>query len=116
MEDDIFEGINQIDPFANQSKVETKAERWIVLYDIRNPKRLKKVAKIMEFYGIRVQKSVFEIIAPSEVIERLRHRIQKVISLVDYVLYINICEKDWQNQQKYGCKISGHQDQKFIII
>ena len=34
--------------------------RWIVLYDIRNPRRLRRVARLMEGYGQRVQHSVFE--------------------------------------------------------
>ena len=30
---------------------------WIILYDIRDVKRLSKVAKVVESYGWRVQKS-----------------------------------------------------------
>lgn len=32
----------------------------LVVYDIASPKRLRNVAKIMQGYGVRVQKSVFE--------------------------------------------------------
>jgi len=32
----------------------------LVCYDIASPKRLKKVAKICESYGIRIQKSCFQ--------------------------------------------------------
>ena len=32
----------------------------IVAYDIREPKRLKRVAKCCERYGVRIEKSVFE--------------------------------------------------------
>ncbi len=109
-------GKEKINPFDPLKKINTKAAKWVVLYDIRNPKRLRKVAKIMEYYGIRVQKSVFEIFAEKDVIERLRHRIQKVIHVEDYVLYINICEEDWQNQLKYGLKTTGYQDKEFIIL
>jgi len=35
-------------------------ETWLILYDIRNEKRLRRIAKLMERYGERVQKSVFE--------------------------------------------------------
>ena len=34
--------------------------RYLVSYDIANPKRLRKVAKICESYGSRLQYSVFE--------------------------------------------------------
>lgn len=32
----------------------------LVVYDIANAKRLRKVARVMQAYGVRVQKSVFE--------------------------------------------------------
>ncbi len=32
----------------------------LAVYDIRDAKRLKKLAELMEYYGVRVQKSVFE--------------------------------------------------------
>ncbi|MCH8513847.1 MAG: CRISPR-associated endonuclease Cas2 [Kiritimatiellae bacterium] len=32
----------------------------LVVYDIASPKRLRKVAKVMQSFGVRVQKSVFE--------------------------------------------------------
>jgi len=33
---------------------------YLAVYDIADPKRLRRVAKVMEAYGNRVQKSVFE--------------------------------------------------------
>jgi CRISPR-associated protein Cas2 len=33
---------------------------WLVAYDISDPKRLYRVAKLMKRYGTRVQRSVFE--------------------------------------------------------
>lgn len=33
---------------------------YLVVYDISDPKRLRRIAKAMESYGNRVQKSVFE--------------------------------------------------------
>ena len=37
-----------------------KNYHWLILYDIRNVRRLAHVARIMESYAVRVQKSVFE--------------------------------------------------------
>jgi CRISPR-associated protein Cas2 len=34
--------------------------RYIVSYDVADPKRLRKVARILEGYGTRIQFSVFE--------------------------------------------------------
>jgi len=33
---------------------------WLACYDVRNDKRLRRVARIMQRYGNRIQKSVFE--------------------------------------------------------
>ena len=38
----------------------------IVAYDIADPKRLNHIAKFMKDYGVRVQKSIFELSFPSE--------------------------------------------------
>lgn len=34
--------------------------RYLVCYDISNPRRLRRVAKALEGYGVRLQLSVFE--------------------------------------------------------
>lgn len=34
--------------------------RYLVCYDVADPKRLRRVAKVMESYGTRIQFSVFE--------------------------------------------------------
>ena len=33
---------------------------YLAVYDIADPKRLRRIAKLMKRYGVRVQKSVFE--------------------------------------------------------
>lgn len=104
-----------INPFMNKN-INTKKSKWVILYDIRDPKRLRKVAKIMESYGIRVQKSVFEVFADVDLVKRLRYRIQKIILVDDYVLYINVCEEDWQKQMKYGSNAIGYEEKDFYIL
>lgn len=56
----------------------------VVTYDVNTEdsdgrRRLRKVAKICEAYGQRVQKSVFECSVTAPQMERLRHRLVKVI-------------------------------------
>jgi CRISPR-associated protein Cas2 len=77
-------------------------DKWLVIYDIRDIKRLRKVAKIMLDYGIRVQKSVFEIECNKDIIYKLKKAIHDIINENDFVVYFNICEKDWQKKLKYG--------------
>lgn len=78
-------------------------KHWLVIYDIADGRRLVKAAKIIEDYGVRVQKSVFEVDASDKTLSELRARIQKVIDPdKDFVVYFSICERDWQKQLKIG--------------
>ena len=77
-------------------------KNWLIIYDITNPKRLSKIAKILESYGIRVQKSVFELHAERKIIEIIRKKVNKIILDDDFIVYFDICEKDWQKREKYG--------------
>lgn len=66
----------------------------IVTYDISDPKRLARVAKIMKDYGVRVQKSIFEVTISPPVFEKMRARLEKVMDLAeDGVKYFSVCEK-----------------------
>lgn len=76
--------------------------RWIVLYDIFDIVRLRRVAKIMESYGVRVQRSVFEVKGTRRLIDVIRNRIDQVIEDPDSMVYIPLCEKDWEKVRRYG--------------
>ena len=93
-------------------------KHWLVIYDISDSKRLQKVAKIVEEYGVRVQYSVFEVYAGDKAIEELRRRIRGVIDEADdYVAYFDICERDWQKREKFGSgKVEVAQDKDFYIL
>ncbi len=76
---------------------------WLILYDIRDARRLRRVEKIVSSYAWRVQKSVFESDAPKETIEIMKYRLGYAIDEnEDFILIFNICEKDWQKKEKYG--------------
>lgn len=77
-------------------------KHWLVIYDVRDPRRLAKIAREMTHFGIRVQQSVFEIQAPEGLVRVLRKRVQKLMADEDYVVYFDICERDWQKREKYG--------------
>ncbi len=77
--------------------------KWVIIYDIADEQRLAKVAKTMEDYGVRVQKSVFEAVADLSTIQELRNKLAMIIHPEkDSVIYFDICESDWQKQMKYG--------------
>lgn len=66
----------------------------IVAYDIADPKRLLKIAKIMQDYGVRVQKSIFEVTLTGPLFREMKERIEKIICHEeDGVKYFTLCEK-----------------------
>ena len=64
---------------------------FIVTYDIRDPKRLRKVYKLMLGWGEHLQLSVFQCeLNPRELIE-LRAELAKLIRVtVDQVLFVDV--------------------------
>ncbi len=69
--------------------------RWIVLYDIRNPRRLRRVARLMEGYGQRVQHSVFECDLGEAELNRLQDRLQNLMDPTeDRIHCFPLCGKD----------------------
>ena len=78
-------------------------KHFLIVYDIRDGKRLRKVAKVVSSYAMRVQKSVFETDANDAVIAKLKRRLQKIIDEnADFVLFFELCERDWQKREKFG--------------
>lgn len=66
----------------------------IVAYDIADPKRLVKIAKIMCDYGVRVQKSIFEVSVTKGISTEMKVRIEEVIvDVEDGIKYFPVCEK-----------------------
>lgn len=79
--------------------------RYLCIYDIRHPKRLRRVAKIMEKFAIRVQYSVFEFEGNTTLMNLMRELLQEVIDHEeDSLMFFPLCEKDWQKRVGIGCK------------
>ncbi len=65
---------------------------YLVAYDIREPKRLRQVAKICKDYGIRVEYSVFECDLAEDVFDELwRRLIAAMDAEEDAILAYRIC-------------------------
>lgn len=67
------------------------AKWWLVSYDVRDPKRLRKCAKIMEGYGQRVQYSVFRCWMNRREMERLRWELTELLKPEDDIVLIPVC-------------------------
>ena len=77
-------------------------KHWLIIYDIRDVKRLSSIAKIMEGHGVRVQKSVFEAELAVSELDKLRGKIRKRMAAEDSVIFFDVCEADWQKRIKFG--------------
>lgn len=64
---------------------------WLVCYDVREPKRLRRCAKHMEGYGQRVQYSVFRCWMGKRKVERLRWELTELLTSEDKVMLIPLC-------------------------
>ena len=67
------------------------ARWWLICYDVRDPKRLRKCAKHMEGYGDRMQYSVFRCWLTQRQTERLRWELTELLRPEDDVLLIPLC-------------------------
>lgn len=63
----------------------------LIAYDVRDPKRLRRVAQTLEGYGTRVQYSLFRCRLDRETLEKLRWELAKILDPVDSLLVMPIC-------------------------
>ena len=67
-------------------------KKWrLVCYDIRDPKRYRKVFKILRGTGRSVQYSIFRCRLDDREAEKLRWRLAKVMDDVDSLLIVDLC-------------------------
>jgi len=89
----------------------------IVAYDIANPRRLNRVAKVIKDYGIRVQKSIFEVEVDRKCFDEMKTRVEKVIEpSEDGVKYFPVCEKCAGTLEIIGQGVYIEPDEEFYIL
>ena len=54
--------------------------RYVVAYDIEEDRVRLRISKLLERYGVRVQKSVFECELEEETLQHLKRRLQQELS------------------------------------
>jgi CRISPR-associated protein Cas2 len=65
--------------------------RYLVSYDISNPKRLRRVARVLEGFGVRLQYSVFECPLDGTRLAMLQAALQPIIKEdEDQVLFVSL--------------------------
>lgn len=64
---------------------------YLVSYDIRDPKRLRRVHKLMTVWGEPLQYSLFRIRMSSREYQRFRLELSKQVTDEDSLLFIRLC-------------------------
>ena len=80
---------------------------WLAWYDVSDEKRLRRVAAVMERYGLRVQKSVFECWLTDAKLRELRSEMEALLDPeADSLRFYTACET---------CRETGAADTNTII-
>lgn len=90
---------------------------YLAIYDIAEPRRLNRVAKILKDYGTRVQKSKFEIEVSDKTFLELCQRIEeKIDPAEDGVKYIPLCQTCRQKTEIIGQGSFIDPEQAFMVL
>lgn len=65
---------------------------YLFAYDVRDAKRLRRVAKLLEGYGTRVQYSVFRVRLDQITLEKLHWELNQQMAAEDDLLVIPLCD------------------------
>jgi len=89
----------------------------IVAYDIAEPRRLNKVADVIKDYGVRVQKSIFEVDVNGSSFTEMKARVEDVIEASeDGVKYFPLCEKCAGTVEIIGQGVFVDPDEEYYIL
>jgi CRISPR-associated protein Cas2 len=92
-------------------------DSYIVAYDISDPKRLRKVARCCEDFGVRKQYSVFLCRLSATDFVRLRSRLYDLIELdEDQVLFIPVCGKCVNAIEAIGRPTEAHDARDVVVV
>lgn len=89
----------------------------IVTYDVADPRRLNRVARIIKDYGTRVQKSKFEVTVDKSTFVEMKARIEDTIEPAeDGVKYFPVCEKCAGTLEIIGQGIFIDPDEEYYVL
>lgn len=89
----------------------------IVAYDIADPRRLNRVAKVVKDYGTRVQKSIFEVDVDVRRFTEMKARIEELIEAYeDGVKYFPLCEKCAGTVEIIGQGVFVDPDEEYYVL
>ncbi|MBW2609523.1 MAG: CRISPR-associated endonuclease Cas2 [Deltaproteobacteria bacterium] len=89
----------------------------LVAYDIAEPRRLGKVAKVLKDYGTRVQKSIFEVNVEGKNFSEMKTRIEgEIEASEDAVKYFPLCEKCAGTIEIIGQGVLVDPDEEYTVL
>src|SRR5262249_3626880 len=95
----------------------TTMDSYLVAYDIANPKRLRRVARTCEDFGLRRQFSVFFCRLAAADLIRLKARLYDIIDLdQDQVLFVPLCARCASAIEALGRPIEPHDARDVVIV
>ena len=90
---------------------------YLIIYDISDEKRLRRIAKLMESYGVRVQKSVFETKLNLVRLSELKKKATELIDeKEDGMKFFKFCPKCWQKKDCIGEQFDTNLFQPLLIV
>lgn len=94
-----------------------EAKHWYVIaYDITEPKRWRKVYKLINGYGRRLQYSVFRCRLTARQMEKLRWELESLLTTEDRLLAIHLCESCEQRTASHNRPESWTEETKSFDI
>lgn len=66
---------------------------YLVMYDIRDPKRWRFAYRVIRGFGERIQYSVFRVRGTRRTLEQLRFELEKILSEEDDLLILELCSR-----------------------
>lgn len=72
----------------------SESKNWYVIcYDITEPKRWRKVYKLLHGYGRRLQYSIFRCRLTARGMEKLRWELESLLTTEDRLLILTLCDQ-----------------------
>ena len=88
----------------------------VICYDVSEDKRRNKVAALLEFYGTRRNKSVFECMITEAQLKKIRAELPKLIDVAtDTILIYRICLDCYVKSETIGKEVAVGQSKVVII-
>jgi CRISPR-associated protein Cas2 len=92
-------------------------DSYLVAYDICDPKRLRKVAKTCEDFGLRRQYSVFLCRLTAAALVRLKSRLYDIIDLEeDQVIFLPLCPRCAEQMESIGRPIEAYNARDVVLV